>query len=59
MCDALTRLRDLSEKRVAPACQRLHLLLQEVQGWAALYVSVVMHCLRCSRSSSQASIRCL
>ncbi|KAI0651841.1 anaphase-promoting complex, cyclosome, subunit 4-domain-containing protein [Trametes meyenii] len=34
--DALTRLRDLSEKRVAPGCQRLRLLLQEVQGWAAL-----------------------
>ncbi|KAI1797865.1 anaphase-promoting complex, cyclosome, subunit 4-domain-containing protein [Ganoderma leucocontextum] len=36
MTDALVRLRDLAEKRVAPACQRLHLLLQEVQGWAAL-----------------------
>ncbi|KAI0757002.1 anaphase-promoting complex, cyclosome, subunit 4-domain-containing protein [Daedaleopsis nitida] len=36
MCDTLIRLRDLSEKRVAPACQRLHLLLQDVQGWAAL-----------------------
>lgn len=36
MTDALVRIRDLAEKRVAPACQRLHLLLQEVQGWAAL-----------------------
>ncbi|KAI0361641.1 hypothetical protein OH77DRAFT_1417907 [Trametes cingulata] len=36
MMEALTRLRDLAEKRVAPACQRLRLLLQEVQGWAAL-----------------------
>ncbi|KAI0655069.1 anaphase-promoting complex, cyclosome, subunit 4-domain-containing protein [Cubamyces menziesii] len=36
MVEALTRLRDFSEKRVAPACQRLRLLLQEVQGWAAL-----------------------
>lgn len=44
MCDALIRLRDLSEKRVAPACQRLHIVLQEVQGWAALCVSVSLHC---------------
>ncbi|RPD82564.1 hypothetical protein L226DRAFT_451057 [Lentinus tigrinus ALCF2SS1-7] len=36
MCEALIRLRDLSEKRVAPACQRLHLVLQDMQGWAAL-----------------------
>ncbi|KAI0639387.1 anaphase-promoting complex, cyclosome, subunit 4-domain-containing protein [Trametes polyzona] len=36
MVEALTRLRDLAEKRVAPACQRLQLLLQEVRGWAAL-----------------------
>ncbi|CDO71553.1 hypothetical protein BN946_scf184911.g23 [Trametes cinnabarina] len=36
MTEALTKLRDFSEKRVAPACQRLRLLLQEVQGWAAL-----------------------
>ena len=36
MCEALLRLRDLSEKRVAPACQRLHLVLQDMQGWAAL-----------------------
>ncbi|TBU35229.1 anaphase-promoting complex, cyclosome, subunit 4-domain-containing protein [Dichomitus squalens] len=36
MTDALVRVRDLAEKRVAPACQRLYLLLQEVQGWAAL-----------------------
>ncbi|KAI0365237.1 hypothetical protein BV20DRAFT_954638 [Pilatotrama ljubarskyi] len=36
MMEALTRLRDLAEKRVAPACQRLRLLLQEVQGWAEL-----------------------
>ncbi|KAH9849773.1 anaphase-promoting complex, cyclosome, subunit 4-domain-containing protein [Lenzites betulinus] len=36
MTEALTSLRDLAEKRVAPACQRLRLLLQEVQGWASL-----------------------
>lgn len=36
MVEGLTKLRDLAEKRVAPACQRLRLLLQEVQGWAAL-----------------------
>ncbi|KAJ3010595.1 hypothetical protein NUW54_g2431 [Trametes sanguinea] len=36
MIEALTKLRDFSEKRVAPACQRLRLLLQEMQGWAAL-----------------------
>lgn len=38
MTEALVKLRDLAEKRVAPACQRLRLLLQEVQGWAALWV---------------------
>ncbi|KAI0825146.1 anaphase-promoting complex, cyclosome, subunit 4-domain-containing protein [Trametes gibbosa] len=36
MTEALTSLRDMAEKRIAPACQRLRLLLQEVQGWAAL-----------------------
>ena len=41
MVEALTRLRDFSEKRVAPACQRLRLLLQEVQGWAALWVALL------------------
>jgi anaphase-promoting complex subunit 4 len=34
--DALVRLRDFSEKRVAPACQRLHLVLEEIQGWSHL-----------------------
>ncbi|EMD42038.1 hypothetical protein CERSUDRAFT_42528 [Gelatoporia subvermispora B] len=34
--DALTKLRNYAEKRVAPACQRLHLLLEEVQGWSQL-----------------------
>ena len=36
MTDALVKLRDMSEKRVAPALQRLYLLLQEGQGWAPM-----------------------
>ncbi|KAH9944395.1 anaphase-promoting complex, cyclosome, subunit 4-domain-containing protein [Epithele typhae] len=36
MTEALVKLRDMAEQRVAPAVQRLHLLLQEVQGWATL-----------------------
>ncbi|KAJ7786332.1 anaphase-promoting complex, cyclosome, subunit 4-domain-containing protein [Mycena metata] len=34
--EALVKLRDFSEKRVAPACQRLHLILEEVLGWSQL-----------------------
>jgi anaphase-promoting complex subunit 4 len=34
--EALLKLRDYSSRRVAPACQRVHILLQEVQGWAQL-----------------------
>ncbi|KAI0793487.1 anaphase-promoting complex, cyclosome, subunit 4-domain-containing protein [Abortiporus biennis] len=34
--EALMKLRDYSEKRFAPACQRLHLVLQELQGWSQL-----------------------
>ncbi|KAL5535567.1 hypothetical protein ACEPAF_3661 [Sanghuangporus sanghuang] len=34
--EALLELRDYSETRVAPACQRLHLLLEEVRGWSLL-----------------------
>jgi anaphase-promoting complex subunit 4 len=34
--DALVKLRDFSEKRVAPACQRLHLVLEELHGWSLL-----------------------
>ncbi|KLO20277.1 hypothetical protein SCHPADRAFT_918366 [Schizopora paradoxa] len=34
--EALLKLRDYSEKRVAPACQRLHLILEEVRGWSLL-----------------------
>ena len=34
--DALQKLRDFSSQRVAPAFQRIHVLLQEVQGWAQL-----------------------
>ncbi|KAJ2920191.1 hypothetical protein MD484_g211, partial [Candolleomyces efflorescens] len=33
MSDALIKLRDYSEKRLVPACQRLHLVLEELQGW--------------------------
>ncbi|KAJ7071011.1 anaphase-promoting complex, cyclosome, subunit 4-domain-containing protein, partial [Mycena amicta] len=36
MTEALVKLRDFSEKRVAPACQRLHLVLEEVLGWSSL-----------------------
>jgi anaphase-promoting complex subunit 4 len=34
--EAIVKLRDFSEKRVAPACQRLHLILEEVLGWSQL-----------------------
>ncbi|KAL5495217.1 hypothetical protein ACEPAI_680 [Sanghuangporus weigelae] len=34
--EALLELRDYSETRVAPACQRLHLLLEEARGWSLL-----------------------
>ncbi|KAJ6519839.1 anaphase-promoting complex, cyclosome, subunit 4-domain-containing protein [Mycena sanguinolenta] len=34
--EAIIKLRDFSEKRVAPACQRLHLILEEVLGWSLL-----------------------
>ncbi|KAJ7169881.1 anaphase-promoting complex, cyclosome, subunit 4-domain-containing protein [Mycena filopes] len=34
--EALVKLRDFSQKRVAPACQRLHLILEEVLGWSQL-----------------------
>ncbi|KAG5722502.1 ATP-dependent RNA helicase DRS1 [Termitomyces sp. T112] len=36
MTEALVKLRDYSEKRITPACQRLHLVLEETQGWAQL-----------------------
>ena len=38
MVEALIKLRDYSEKRVAPACQRLHIVLEEIHGWSQLYV---------------------
>lgn len=38
--DTLLKIRDYSSKRVAPALQRLSVLLQEVQGWAMLYVPI-------------------
>ncbi|KAF8807426.1 hypothetical protein BYT27DRAFT_7099450 [Phlegmacium glaucopus] len=34
--ESLIKLRDFAEKRVAPACQRLHLVMEEIQGWAKL-----------------------
>ncbi|KAF9044704.1 hypothetical protein BDZ89DRAFT_1155514 [Hymenopellis radicata] len=34
MTEALIKLRDFSEKRIAPACQRIHLVLEEIQGWS-------------------------
>jgi len=33
---ALVRLRDQSEQRIVPACQRLYLALEEVLGWSGL-----------------------
>ncbi|KAF8641031.1 hypothetical protein AX17_000676 [Amanita inopinata Kibby_2008] len=36
MAETLVKLRDFSEKRVAPACQRLHLVLEELHGWSQL-----------------------
>ncbi|KAF8626535.1 hypothetical protein AX15_004838 [Amanita polypyramis BW_CC] len=37
MTETLTKLRDFSEKRIAPACQRLHLALEELHGWSQLH----------------------
>ncbi|KAK7058948.1 hypothetical protein VNI00_001572 [Paramarasmius palmivorus] len=34
--EALIKLRDYSERRLAPACQRLHVVLEEVKGWSCL-----------------------
>ncbi|KAI0078893.1 hypothetical protein K474DRAFT_1659827 [Panus rudis PR-1116 ss-1] len=34
--EALIKLRDASEKRFVPACQRIHILLEEVRGWSIL-----------------------
>ncbi|GJF00486.1 anaphase-promoting complex subunit 4 [Phanerochaete sordida] len=34
--DALFKFRDYAQRRVVPAFQRIHILLQEVQGWAQL-----------------------
>ena len=34
--EALVKLRDYPEKRLAPSCQLLHLLLEEVMGWSQL-----------------------
>ncbi|KAF5375104.1 hypothetical protein D9758_000258 [Tetrapyrgos nigripes] len=32
--EALVKIRDYSEKRLAPACQRLYLVLEEARGWS-------------------------
>ncbi|KAI0051696.1 hypothetical protein FA95DRAFT_1534014 [Auriscalpium vulgare] len=34
--EALVKLRDYAGQRVAPACQRLHLVLEEVLGWSEM-----------------------
>ena len=34
--EALLKVRDYAEKRVVPAAHRLHLMIEEVQGWAQL-----------------------
>ncbi|KAK2461900.1 hypothetical protein APHAL10511_006363 [Amanita phalloides] len=36
MTETLSKLRDFSEKRIAPACQRLHLVLEELHGWSQI-----------------------
>lgn len=36
MNDALIKLRDYSERRVYPACQRLLVVLQDARGWSRL-----------------------
>ncbi|KAH7106349.1 anaphase-promoting complex, cyclosome, subunit 4-domain-containing protein [Auriculariales sp. MPI-PUGE-AT-0066] len=36
MTDALVRIRDYTERRVTPACQRLIVVMQEVRGWSQL-----------------------
>ncbi|KAF8898719.1 anaphase-promoting complex, cyclosome, subunit 4-domain-containing protein, partial [Infundibulicybe gibba] len=39
--EALVKLRDFAEKRVAPACQRLHIVLEEIQGCSQLRAIVI------------------
>ncbi|TFY75344.1 hypothetical protein EWM64_g8669 [Hericium alpestre] len=34
--EALMKLRDFAEQRVAPACQRFHIIMEEVLGWSQL-----------------------
>ncbi|KAJ3554550.1 hypothetical protein NM688_g3049 [Phlebia brevispora] len=34
--EALIKLRDYANRRIVPACHRLHVFLQEVQGWSQL-----------------------
>ncbi|PPQ64387.1 hypothetical protein CVT26_002094 [Gymnopilus dilepis] len=42
--DALVKLRDYSEKRIAPALQRLILVLDELHGWSKLYSLHILFC---------------
>ena len=37
MADALIKLRDHTDKRLVPAFQRLHLVLEELNGWQSMY----------------------
>ncbi|KAL0951164.1 hypothetical protein HGRIS_007895 [Hohenbuehelia grisea] len=34
--DALSKLRDYAEKRIALACQRMHLVMEEIKGWSRI-----------------------
>jgi len=36
MTEALTRIRDFAEKRIALVAQRLHIILEDVLGWSRL-----------------------
>lgn len=36
MTEALTKLRDFSEKRLVLAAQRLYIIMREVKGWCKL-----------------------
>ena len=44
MTDALVKLRDYAEKRIALASQRLHIILTEAKGWAKLHVYHMLSC---------------
>lgn len=46
MTRALTILQEYPERKLTPASERLIIILEEVQGWAAWYVAVGMHIIR-------------